>query len=127
MPVVALVVGRNDVGDLARSHTGALTPVWRTARAALRAAGAVLVDDEREMVDAIVALEKGRLPGSVDPGVGLVTGQAGPAVLFTDRLKTAACRCRPSGPRLQHSSTNSCPPHPSGQPGRHRATRRDLS
>ena len=48
VPVVALVVGRNDVGDLARSHTGALTPAWRTARAALRAAGAVLVDDERE-------------------------------------------------------------------------------
>ncbi|MGH9009689.1 MAG: acetate--CoA ligase family protein [Acidimicrobiia bacterium] len=89
VPVVALVVGRNDVGDLARSHTGALTPVWRTARAALRAAGAVLVDDEREMVDALVALEKGRLPAGANPGVGLVTGQAGPAVLFTDRLMTA--------------------------------------
>lgn len=98
VPVVALVVGRNDVGDLARSHTGALTPVWRTARAALRAAGAVLVDDEREMVDAIVALEKGRLPAQAEPGVGLVTGQAGPAVLFTDRLKTAGISVPPVGP-----------------------------
>ena len=96
--VVALVVGRNDVGHLARSHTGALTPVWRTARAALRAVGAVLVDDEREMVDAIVALEKGRLPAQAAPGVGLVTGQAGPAVLFTDRLKTAGISVPPVKP-----------------------------
>jgi acetyltransferase len=96
-PVVALVVGRNDVGEFARSHTGALTPVWRTARAALRAAGAVLVDDEREMVDALVALDTGRLPPGIDPGVGLVTGQAGPAVLFTDRLKTAGVAVPPLG------------------------------
>lgn len=96
-PVVALVVGRNDVGDFARSHTGALTPAWRTARAVLRSAGAVLVDDEREMVDALVALDKGRLPASPDPGVGLVTGQAGPAVLFTDRLKTAGVSVPPLG------------------------------
>jgi acetate---CoA ligase (ADP-forming) len=95
VPVVALVVGRNDVGDLARSHTGALTPTWRTARAALRAAGAVLVDDEREMVDALVALEKGRLAPLAEPGLGLVTGQAGPAVLFTDRLKTAGVAVPP--------------------------------
>src|SRR5439155_994734 len=60
VPVVALVVGRNDVGDFARSHTGALTPAWRTARAALRHAGAVLVDDERELVDALVARDTGR-------------------------------------------------------------------
>ena len=97
VPVVALVVGRNDVGHLARSHTGALTPVWRTARAALRAAGAVLVDDERDMVDAIVALEHGRLRAQAEPGVGLVTGQAGPAVLFTDRLKTAGISVPPVG------------------------------
>jgi acetyltransferase len=101
VPVVALVVGRTDVGDLARSHTGALTPVWRTARAALRAAGAVLVDDERELVDALVALEKGRLPAGLQTGVALVTGQAGPAVLFTDRLQTAGV----SVPRLGSAAT----------------------
>jgi acetyltransferase len=95
VPVVALVVGRHDVGELARSHTGALTPAWRTARAALRAAGAVLVDDERELVDALVALDAGRLPAAADPGVGLVTGQAGPAVLFADRLKAAGVTLPP--------------------------------
>ncbi|WP_048821334.1 CoA-binding protein, partial [Streptomyces ipomoeae] len=41
-PVVALVVGRSDIGDFARSHTGALATSWRTTRAALRQAGAVV-------------------------------------------------------------------------------------
>ena len=124
VPVVALVVGRNDVGDFARSHTGALTPVWRTARAALQAAGAVLVDDEREMVDALVALEKGRLQADAKPGVGLVTGQAGPAVLFTDRLMTAKVSVPPVAaattalldellPALTHQSN----PVDTGRPG----------
>ncbi|HEX6379987.1 MAG TPA: acetate--CoA ligase family protein, partial [Acidimicrobiia bacterium] len=124
VPVVALVVGRNDVGHLARSHTGALTPVWRTARAALRAAGAVLVDDEREMVDALVALEKGRLPATAEQGVGLVTGQAGPAVLFTDRLKTAGVSVPPVGPatsarldELLPALTHKGNPVDTGRPG----------
>jgi len=38
-PVAALVVGRCDVADFARSHTGALATSWRTTRAALRQAG----------------------------------------------------------------------------------------
>jgi len=53
-PVVALVIGRNDIGAFAASHTGALATSWRTTRAALAQAGAVLVDDERELVDAVV-------------------------------------------------------------------------
>lgn len=90
-PVVALVVGRSDVGEFARSHTGALATSWRTTRAALRQAGAVLVDDEREMVDALTALSRIRLapadgPG-VGPGVGVVTAQAGPGLLLVDRMK----------------------------------------
>jgi acetyltransferase len=89
VPVVALVVGQTDVGDFARSHTGNLTPAWRTTRAALRQAGAVLVDDEREMTDALAALAAGRLPATARPGVAVVTGQAGPAVLLADRLRSA--------------------------------------
>ncbi|OAH13451.1 acetate--CoA ligase family protein [Streptomyces jeddahensis] len=84
-PVVALVVGRSDVGEFARSHTGALATSWRTARAALRQAGAVVVDDERELVDAITALSRVRLPAHADPGLGIVTAQAGPGLLLVDR------------------------------------------
>ena len=69
VPVVALVVGRNDVGDLARSHTGSADarpgapPGPRCGPA-----GAVLVDDEREMVDALVALEQRPPAGLRRPG-----------------------------------------------------------
>jgi acetate---CoA ligase (ADP-forming) len=91
-PVVALVVGRADVGDFARSHTGALATSWRTARAALRQAGAVIVDDERELVDAVTALSAVRLAPAEDPGVGVVTAQAGPGLLLVDRLRTGGLR-----------------------------------
>jgi len=85
-PVVALVAGRNGGGDFARSHTGALATSWRTARAALRQAGAVVVDDEGELVDAAVALSMTRLEPRADPGVAVVTGQAGPGLLAIDAL-----------------------------------------
>ncbi|MDX2822858.1 acetate--CoA ligase family protein [Streptomyces ipomoeae] len=84
-PVVALVVGRSDIGDFARSHTGALATSWRTTRAALRQAGAVVVDDERELVDAVTALSRIRLRPLRDPGLGIVTAQAGPGLLLADR------------------------------------------
>jgi acetyltransferase len=85
-PVAALVVGRHDVAAFAQSHTGALATSWRTTRAALRQAGAVLVDSERELVDAVAALSLVRLtPGA--SGVGVLTGQAGPGLLLLDDLR----------------------------------------
>lgn len=95
VPVVALVVGRSDVGDFARSHTGALATSWRVTRAALRQAGAVLVDDERELADAVCALSRVRLPAHPRPGAGLVTAQAGPGLLLTDALRTAGVQVPP--------------------------------
>jgi acetyltransferase len=87
VPVVALVVGRNDVAEFAQSHTGALATSWRTTRAVLRQSGAVLVDDDRQLVDAVVALSCTRLRPAADPGVGIVTAQAGPGLLLLDALK----------------------------------------
>ena len=87
--VVALVVGRNDVAAFAESHTGALATSWLTTRTALRQAGAVLVDDERQLVDAVTALAHARLRPTADPGVGIVTAQAGPGLLLLDRLRGA--------------------------------------
>jgi acetyltransferase len=91
-PVVALVVGRNDVGEFAASHTGALATSWRTTRAALAQAGAVLVDDECELVDAVGALSVVRARASADPGVGVVTAQAGPGLLLLDDLRGRRAR-----------------------------------
>jgi acetyltransferase len=86
-PVVALVVGRHDVAAFAASHTGALATSWRTTRGALAQAGAVLADDERELVDAVGALALARLAPAADPSVGVVTSQAGPGLLLLDELR----------------------------------------
>jgi acetyltransferase len=91
-PVVALVVGRGDIAEFARSHTGALATSWRTTRAALRQAGAVVVDSERELVDAVGALALTRLPAAPDAGVGVVTAQAGPGLLLLDDLRSRGIR-----------------------------------
>jgi acetate---CoA ligase (ADP-forming) len=88
-PVVALVVGRNDVSEFAQSHTGALATSWRTTRAVLRQAGAVVVDDENQLVDAVTALSGRRPAPAKDPAVGLVTGQAGPGLIIADHLHGA--------------------------------------
>ncbi|TRW47477.1 acetate--CoA ligase family protein [Georgenia yuyongxinii] len=88
-PVVALVVGRSDVSEFAASHTGALATSWRTTRALLRQAGAVLVDDEEALVDAVTALAGRRLAPSSAPGVALITAQAGPGLLVADALQSA--------------------------------------
>jgi acetate---CoA ligase (ADP-forming) len=109
-PVVAVVVGRGDVGDFARSHTGALATSWRTTRAALRQAGAVVVDDERELVDAVTALAAVRLAPSADPGVGVVTAQAGPGLLLVDRLRADGLRVPELTPSTQDTIGALLPP-----------------
>ncbi|GAB3975271.1 acetate--CoA ligase family protein [Actinoallomurus acanthiterrae] len=101
-PVVALVVGRNDVGAFAASHTGALATSWRVTRAALAQAGAVLVDDERELADAVGALSLARLRPAAHPRVGVVTAQAGPGLLLLDDLRGRGARV----PELTESSRN---------------------
>lgn len=92
VPVVALKTGRTDVDAFSRSHTGALTGSWRVTRAALAQAGAVVVDDLTALVDAAQALRLVRLPASRDPGIGVVTGQAGPGLLLADELAYRGAR-----------------------------------
>ncbi len=87
LPVAALVVGRADVGDFAHSHTGALSASWAVTRAALEQAGAVLVDDSTELVDAAAALAVRRLEPAAQTRIGVVTAQAGPGLLLTDALR----------------------------------------
>ncbi|MFE6977679.1 acetate--CoA ligase family protein [Streptomyces sp. NPDC057682] len=91
-PVVALVVGEHDVSAFAASHTGALATSWRTTRAALAQAGAVVVSDARELVDAVGALSVTRARPAADPGVGVVTAQAGPGLLLLDDLRGRRAR-----------------------------------
>lgn len=89
-PVVAMVVGQHDIGAFAESHTGALATSWRTTRALLRQAGAVLVDSADELVVATTTLSRTRAVAHTSAGVGLVTGQAGPGLIIADALHDAA-------------------------------------
>jgi acetate---CoA ligase (ADP-forming) len=100
VPVVAVVAGRSDVERFASSHTGALTRDWALTTASLEQAGAVVVETSRELVSAAHALATRRLPPVSEPGVGIVTGQAGPGILITDTLRTAGLTV----PELQPST-----------------------
>ncbi len=88
-PVVALPVGKTDLGGFAESHTGALMGSYRLTRSALRQAGAVLVETLDDALDAGYALSVTRLKPARNPGIGVLTGQAGPGLLMTDTLRQA--------------------------------------
>jgi len=89
IPVGVLKVGRADVNDFARSHTGVLTGNYALTRSALTQVGAVVVEDTLELLDATKALACARLPAKAASGVGIVTSQAGPGLLITDVLRSA--------------------------------------
>ncbi len=87
-PVVALKVGRSEVSEFAVSHTGRLIGDFSLSCTALAQAGAVLVDDVGQLVDAMRALVVRRVRPSSSPGVAVVTAQAGPGLLITDVLRS---------------------------------------
>ena len=99
-PIVALLVGKADIGDFAQSHTGTLIGSYELKRAALEQAGAIVVDSSTEAIDAANALSKYRLPANSDPGIGIVTGQAGPGLIMADLLRNSGVRV----PQLTASS-----------------------
>ncbi len=111
-PIVALVVGRTDVSSFAQSHSGALATSWRTTRSLLAEAGAVVVDSERELVDALAVLSRTRLAafGSSSPGIGLVTAQAGPGLLVFDQLQAQGIHLPELAPSTQASLGALLPP-----------------
>jgi acyl-CoA synthetase (NDP forming) len=88
-PVIVLPVGRADLGGFAESHTGNLMGAYELTCAGLRQSGAVVVDTTVALMDAAHALSNSRLSPSAAPGVGILTGQAGPGLLITDKLRTA--------------------------------------
>ncbi|HEX5392530.1 MAG TPA: acetate--CoA ligase family protein [Rhodocyclaceae bacterium] len=91
-PVVALVAGKNDIGEFAVSHTGNLMGSHQRTVSALAQAGAVVVERTEDLAQAAVVLAQGRLPAKAEPGVALVTGQAGPGLLIVDGLKSAGVK-----------------------------------
>ena len=101
VPVVVLKSGVSDVDRLAYSHTGALTGDWAVAQALLTEAGAVVVSTLGDLVDAVASLSITRLaPSSRPAAAGVVTGQAGPGILLTDRLQTLGVAVPPLSPSI---------------------------
>ena len=100
-PVVALVIGKNDIGEFARSHTGSLATSWRTTRALLGQAGALVVDTVDDLVTATTVLSRARLVPTGAPAAALVTAQAGPGLAIVD----AAQECGIGFPQLASTTT----------------------
>ncbi len=88
-PVVVLVVGREDVGDFAQSHTGNLIGSYELKRNALRQAGAITVATTEELAAAATVLSLHRLAPKPQPGIGVLTGQGGAGLIMLDMLKAA--------------------------------------
>lgn len=86
-PVVAYKVGKEDVGGFAESHTGALTGDHALYEGGFRQYGVATVESTTELLDAGYALA--RSPEPSGPGVGVVTAQAGPGIIISDRLQAA--------------------------------------
>ncbi|WP_207841211.1 acetate--CoA ligase family protein [Williamsia soli] len=109
-PIVAIVVGKADVSAFSESHTGALATSWRTTRALLAEAGAVVVGSEHELVDALAVLSRTRLPALQDPGIGLVTAQAGPGLMILDDLLAGGVRVPPLAEQTTSALAELLPP-----------------
>jgi acetyltransferase len=87
-PVVVLTVGKADIAEFARSHTGNLIGSYTLRQSALEQAGAVLVDSTEELAVAAATLSLHRLPAKLDPGIGVVTAQAGAGLAMLDLLRS---------------------------------------
>lgn len=85
VPVCAYKVGREDVDDFAASHTGAMTGNYELYQAGFKQYGVVSADSCTEVFDAGNALAKSPEPHGTN--VGVVSAQAGPGIVMTDRLK----------------------------------------
>lgn len=109
-PVIALPVGRSDLGDFAESHTGNLMGTYDLTCAALRQAGAVVVETTTQLIDGAQALSHRRLPAKAEPGVGILTGQAGPGLLMTDRLRSAGVAIPEVGEKTSARIAGMLPP-----------------
>lgn len=86
-PIVVYTVGRTEIGEFARSHTGNLIGSYALRQSALEQAGAVLVESTEELATAAVALSLHRLPAKLNPGVGVITAQAGAGLAILDLLQ----------------------------------------
>ncbi|MFH0974564.1 MAG: acetate--CoA ligase family protein [Spirochaetota bacterium] len=87
-PVLFLTIGKSDISEFASSHTGNLIGSYRLKIAALIQAGAVMAESSDDIIDAADLLSRVRIQPKENPGVGLLTGQAGPGLVIADYLRS---------------------------------------
>jgi len=104
-PLVVYTVGKSDIGEFAASHTGKLIGSFALKKAALIQAGAVVTSSSSDLVDAVHALSKIRLAPHPNPGVAILTGQAGPAMTITDHLRSLSVNIPELEPRNSEAIT----------------------
>lgn len=86
-PVTMYKVGQDDVGAFAASHTGSMVGEYQLYEAGCAQYGVPMADSCQELIDVGNALALSPEPNGSN--VALVTGQAGPGIAITDRLKKA--------------------------------------
>jgi len=108
-PLVVLKAGRTLSGARAvASHTGALAGTDQAFQAACRRAGAILIEDLEELVDAGIALTYRRsLPG---PRIAILTNAGGPAAEGADALDRQGLRLTDLSEETQARLRACCPP-----------------
>lgn len=112
-PVLVLSVGRSDAGRKAASlHTGKLVAMGQAERAALRQAGAILVDELADLAEASVALATGpRRTGG--RRVGIVSTTGGLGAIVADRVRLDGFELPPATDGVRGSLSEVLPPYAS--------------
>jgi len=116
-PLVVLKAGRTSSGTRAvASHTGALAGADQAFQAACRRAGAILVENLEEMVDAAIALAYRQPPVGLGQRparamqVAILTNAGGPAAVGADALDRQGLRLADLSQETQARLRESCPP-----------------
>lgn len=108
-PVVVLKTGRHpDAQRAAASHTAALSGDAAVAFAALRQAGAHVVEDGLTLLDVAASLD--RQPPLRGRNIGIITNSGGTGVELTDLLEAKGLAVPALSPELQATIANVLPP-----------------
>ena len=109
-PVVILKTGRGAAGKrAAASHTAALAQDFEVARAVLRQAGAVLVEDGLTLFDVAAALD--RQPRLRGRRVAIITNSGGTGVELADLFEAEGLDVPALSPALVEHIARELPPH----------------
>lgn len=114
-PILVLSVGRSDAGREAASlHTGKLVAVGQSERAALRQAGAIIVDELTDLAEVATALATGA-PRRGGPRVGLVSTTGGLGALLADQVRESGHQLPPAPQSVQSALAEVLPAYASTQ------------